>query len=638
MPGIGPTLAVELELTAGVWTAISSYVQRGHIRVGKQYELDRVEAGELVLTLKNRDGRFDPTNTAGPYYPNLQPMRRIRVRLVWAAVTYDLFRGYVERWPQTWDGDGRVGRSELVAKDGLAVLALYELRDAYREEVLRDNPTGYYPLDEADGAASFGSVAVTPQPPAVLRNSKYGAATVTTGADPALPALEDGSVEFSGANGPTKVGSVIELGKDGVGPFTVNQAGTGWSVEVWFVAGNTTDPGLLWAQVARSSSGVLENGGIRLETNGSLTARPTSGGASVTGPFDDGQAHQVVFGFETNGVDWKLYVDGALADSGSLGAAFSSNSPQPGWVLVGGLLTATAQQEFLGTGAAVRVGHVSIYPAMLGSSRVAAHHTAGRTAFAGDLSGTRLGRILDYATWADGRDLAAGQSAMAAAELAGKTALAAWQETVAAEAGGGFIAGDGDATFTDRHARYNQAAAATFADDGADARYGTDLAFDYDDTLIRNIWEVTLPSGLTVRAQDATSKQMPPAGYGPRTQSEQVGLASAVEAGDRAAYGVQRYKDPQLRLPRLPVDPQRQPAVLWPIVLGARIGQLWHVDRDPAGAPLIGFDGIVEGWEHTWTTEVWRSSFALSPADTLSYWQISVAGFSEMNDTTRMAY
>lgn len=636
-----PTVAVEVEFTAGVWTAISPYVNGGRTRAGKQYELDRNEAGEARLVLKNSDGRFDPTNTASPYWPNVKPMRRIRIRPTWAAQTYDLWRGYVERWPQAWEGHGRRGRTDLVAVDGLAVLALYTLQGVYTEEVLLDAPVAYYPLDEQEGATSFGSAAATPQPVALLRHSKYGAATVAAGADPVPAAATTTSVSFSAADGPNKKGSVLELARDGLGPYTNNQGATGWSVDLWFLAGNTTDPGYLWKQVARSGSGIFDNGGILLNSNGTLAVSPVDSGGTTSGAYDDGLPHHVALTFAADGKTWKCYIDGALVLSGVNAAAFASNLPYPGWTLVGGLLTATAWQQFIGTGAAVRISHVAMYATALTSTRVLAHYEAGATAFAGELSGARVGRILDYAGWADGRALDAGQTQMATFDSAGKTALAALQETVVAEYGNGWADGAGTLQFKSRHARYNPTVVATFGDPPGgvgEVPYAPEAAFDFDDTQIRNLWQVTIPGGLTVRAQDATSKQMPPAGFGPRSHDEDLPLQSANEATDRAAYGIYRYKDPHLRLERLPVNPGRSPSALWPVVLGAAFGQLWRVERDPPAAPAFTFDGYVEGAEHDWTPDTWRCSFALSPADTATYWQLDSTTLSVLGSTTRLGY
>jgi len=63
------------------WTDITARalgVQDSYL--GKNYELDRFEAGESHPVFDNRDGALDPSNTSGPYFPNLKPYRRLRTR------------------------------------------------------------------------------------------------------------------------------------------------------------------------------------------------------------------------------------------------------------------------------------------------------------------------------------------------------------------------------------------------------------------------------------------------------------------------------------------------------------------------------------------------------------------------------
>ena len=48
-------------------------------RRGSTYELGRIEAGECQLGVDNSDGKFDPTNSSGTYYPNLKPYKPLRI-------------------------------------------------------------------------------------------------------------------------------------------------------------------------------------------------------------------------------------------------------------------------------------------------------------------------------------------------------------------------------------------------------------------------------------------------------------------------------------------------------------------------------------------------------------------------------
>ncbi len=130
-----PTIQVEIAfatdpLTTPSWTDVTAYVRNNpndggksiHIRRGRQDELNRIEAGTMQITLDNRDRRFDPTNAASPYAPNVVPLRRIRLRATWLAVTYTLFSGFIEDWPINWP-DGYDSTVELICSDGFYYFA-----------------------------------------------------------------------------------------------------------------------------------------------------------------------------------------------------------------------------------------------------------------------------------------------------------------------------------------------------------------------------------------------------------------------------------------------------------------------------------------------------------------------------------
>ena len=93
------------------WTPLGGYI--GDVPVIQSVTITRpstrqqgplvtYDAGTCTVTLANSDGRFSPENLAGPYVTGgvsqIRPMVPLRVRATWAAVTYDLFSGYVRSW------------------------------------------------------------------------------------------------------------------------------------------------------------------------------------------------------------------------------------------------------------------------------------------------------------------------------------------------------------------------------------------------------------------------------------------------------------------------------------------------------------------------------------------------------------
>lgn len=101
-----PTVRVRIGFTSGpyvaspAWTDVTSYVRSINTSRGRTSDWDYFTAGTATVVLDNRDRRFDPTYSAGPYFGNLLPRRQIDIDATTDGVNYyDLFRGFVDGWP-----------------------------------------------------------------------------------------------------------------------------------------------------------------------------------------------------------------------------------------------------------------------------------------------------------------------------------------------------------------------------------------------------------------------------------------------------------------------------------------------------------------------------------------------------------
>jgi len=88
------------------WDDVSDDLISLHISVMRQHELDRFEAGEAIVVLRNSAGNYSPNNSGGDYYPNVKRRKRINIRVAYDSVTYDEYTGFIIAWTPDWLDDG----------------------------------------------------------------------------------------------------------------------------------------------------------------------------------------------------------------------------------------------------------------------------------------------------------------------------------------------------------------------------------------------------------------------------------------------------------------------------------------------------------------------------------------------------
>lgn len=84
------------------WTDITAYVRRLTTSRGRTSLDGRFRTGTGTLILDNRDGRFNPDNTSGAYYPDVQIGVPIRVTLNDGMTTHNIFYGGAREWPPAY--------------------------------------------------------------------------------------------------------------------------------------------------------------------------------------------------------------------------------------------------------------------------------------------------------------------------------------------------------------------------------------------------------------------------------------------------------------------------------------------------------------------------------------------------------
>lgn len=85
---------------------------------------DQFEAATASIVIQDPNGDWNPTNTASPYYPDLVPLRKIRVYGVYAGQTYYVFSGYVTSYSYSYPKDQEIGYVTISATDGFRLLQM----------------------------------------------------------------------------------------------------------------------------------------------------------------------------------------------------------------------------------------------------------------------------------------------------------------------------------------------------------------------------------------------------------------------------------------------------------------------------------------------------------------------------------
>lgn len=114
---------------------VSPYLRSFATDRGRQFELDRMKSGTAQVLFNNQDRRFDFYNTASPYSPNVLPRKRLRLQATWNSITYPIYVGYIEKWPQTWQLSGLLAEVQVTASDGFALFGQAALNATYPAEL-----------------------------------------------------------------------------------------------------------------------------------------------------------------------------------------------------------------------------------------------------------------------------------------------------------------------------------------------------------------------------------------------------------------------------------------------------------------------------------------------------------------------
>lgn len=278
--------------------------------------------------------------------------------------------------------------------------------------------------------------------------------------------------------------------------------------------------------------------------------------------------------------------------------------------------------------------------------------------YAQELSGTRVGNVLDDLGWPSAdRDIDTGQTTLQAtgaiSNVRGQSHLFKVQET---EAGIMFIAGDGDVQFQDRTARFESplnTSQATY-----DASPGNQLYQDVDLSLDDDLLFTEVRATRTGGTEQVATVETTGIGWSIGTAGKsELGISTTLAAStgkrtliltellmttdavalDLADYDLSIFKDAVLRAKSITVMPNRDAVNLFPDVLGFDISTRITLVLSQAS---ISKDYHIEGITHTYRARElrWRTTWQLSDAESTAFWALGTTNLSELGETTKLFF
>ena len=614
-----------------IWVELTSSVMSISINRGRQRTLDRFEAGTATIVLKNADRKFDPSNTAGIYYGSLLPMRQFRIRMQYGNATYTRFVGFADSYEQNYDRSNRFATCVIQLTDAFKLLALTKPPSPWAAKIngYGSQVSAWFRMSESEAAAGLRD------------SSQYQRDGFYSGS----PTMAQTGLVTNDANGcvqfvPSSYAYSNQL------PAVNAQI----AIECWFSSSSATAQTIV--AYGDPNSGSLHCS-IELDATGHLVYRFADSGNdatysdTTTSTYNDGNAHHVsLYMSETVGGNVGfgpvqvgksftptlqkslIEVDGATPTVTRSSAALSSFSAVAGQLVIGSNF---GLSQYM-TG---KIDEVVVYMDPTVSISLNGNYATGSSPYANQQTGTRISTVLDLIGWsATERTISTGNSTLQAASFSGSV-LDHFQAVNQTEQGRLFVGNDGKIVFQARQSTLGAQPSVTFNDTTAGIQF-SDVQFTYDDVSIRNSVIAQRTGGGQLTVQDPTSV----ANYFERTYSASALLHNNDnQTRDWAAFIVNRYKDPALRISSLRVQPERNPTQIYPAVGKIEIGTVLTVNRTPQSVgSTISATVTVEGITETVTPDRYEITYRIETANTSYYWILEDSTYGVLDTTTLLAY
>jgi hypothetical protein len=582
-----PTVQVQLDDGTGTFPHdVSAYVLDLSISKGREDQFATVNPSTLSLTFDNTSGLF----TLGTATYDIAINQKIRVKVNTVA----RFTGYVIKWPISWVGaPGKMALARITAADELARMGRHTMRSFLEETILEPVPRRYWtmgdPAGSLEAADSSGDVDAAPMTmggtgvPATFGNAVGWATDGLTAAE--LDATDD--AYFHGvcvlASGPRSVrASILSAPPPAPDYFAV------------IVADDATNGPFITIE------------GIDGHIEGS--------GGTVGPSINDGATHDVVV--TCDGVNARLYLDGALIDTGASGMPGASTTVDAGGSAFGSL-TCTLH-------------HVAVYDSVLTADQVASMYAATQ----GTGPTTDFMESLAVITGAPVGTLDTSLTNAALPNVSGSSAGDVLNSLTAAEGGLAYFDGSGNLRFVNRNVRPLKLTPDMTISTTTSELISPDAEIEGDAADVVNFATVKRSAE---GAPDITL-QVPASvtAHGRQPMSETYWVGTDDEARDRAGWVVYNNDEPRPRIASLKLDAMTASAGEVTSLLTLDLGSRIRLSNLPSQAPSTTVDLHIDGWTETISIDEWSLDLNVTAWELQEAWLLDNATHSVLGTTTKL--
>lgn len=553
--------------------------------------------------------------------------------------------GFADQLPQDWRLSGTWGKSDFVGVDVLAGLALRQLDQPYIEELKALGARFIYELADPKGSSSVADTTGT-CPAGSVTGSPAGLGSLTLGSS--ITAATTAGL-FQGTPGPVATlantpsgapytpmtyialnagATTPNYGVASAGPFASFTRLIAFRVSslpaaamyLWSATAPQVGP---YPQAPQISFSMDTSGHVFLSLVG-VAASPTQSYTAQS--YADGNWHFASIGVDATTGFATFSLDGVATVVNPGGG----NSAMP-YAMTHDSIGAFVQDPlpFQG-GAAADIALAAQVPVSLSQTQITNLYNSWRSASAGESSGARVARIFTWVGWGGPTAFDTGQSTSMgpANDLAGSSALDAFNTVIATENGDGFASGAGVPTFKSRAARYNSTPVFIFGEGPPRGNVGEwpaeEMKLPTDQTNVYNVVPAQqYSSGLTALAQDTASQN---ANWQRTANTRVVNSTSLPEVASAAQYQLTQVKTPRQRLASMTLNCTAVPGLFRVAAQLEKGTRIRAFKRPPwrSGTAPIQFDGFVERleWSRSLTGEI-KLRVEASPADLANYWVLA---------------